>query len=71
MLGIGVYNRAYKERAAELETPYLDLFSAFLDNADWDRSLRDSDGLHPDAKGYDLMAEQVTAWPGWRGLFDA
>lgn len=67
---IGTYNRAYKEKAAELEFPYLDLFSLFGNNPVWVDSLNASDGLHPNAKGYDLMAETIGAWPGWRALFD-
>ena len=67
---IGVYNRAYKERAAELEIPYLDLFSAFGDNADWLSSLRNSDGLHPNAQGYELMVALICDWDGWRALFE-
>ena len=67
---IGVYNRAYKEKAAELDIPYLDLFTAFSDDLVWAESLNASDGLHPNAKGYDLMAETIAAWSGWRDLFD-
>lgn len=67
---IDVYNRAYKDRASELEVPYLDLFSALLDDAAWQESLRASDGLHPNAQGYDIMTGSIGAWSGWRGLFD-
>ena len=67
---IDVYNRAYKEKAAELDIPYLDLFTAFSENSVWAESLNASDGLHPNAKGYDLMAETIGAWSGWRNLFD-
>jgi acyl-CoA thioesterase-1 len=67
---IDVYNRAYKEKAAELDIPYLDLFTAFSENSVWAESLNASDGLHPNASGYDLMAETIGAWSGWRNLFD-
>jgi lysophospholipase L1-like esterase len=68
---IDVYNRAYREKAAELEIPYLDLLSALIDDPAWDKSLRESDGLHPNAAGYDLMAALITDWTGWRALFDS
>lgn len=67
---IGLYSAAYAEKAVELGVPYLDLFTAYRDDAVWAQSLRESDGLHPNAKGYDLMAETIGAWSGWRGLFD-
>ena len=67
---IEVYNRAYKEGSAELGIPYLELFAALLDNSAWQEPLRESDGLHPNAKGYDLMADLIVGWLGWRALFD-
>jgi len=67
---IDVYNKAYQENAAELEVPYLDLFTAYREDPVWDKSLHESDGLHPNAMGYDLMAETIGAWSGWRALFD-
>lgn len=67
---IEVYSRAYADRAAELEVPYLDLFTPLGADAGWEASLRASDGLHPNAAGYDIMAERIGAWPAWRGLFD-
>lgn len=68
---INLYSRAYKDRAAELDIPYLDLFAALIDDPVWDKSLRDSDGLHPNAEGYDLMAALIADWDGWRALFDS
>lgn len=67
---IEVYSRAYSEKALEMEIPYLDLYSALKDDADWDAALRASDGLHPNAAGYDIMADLICDWPGWRALFD-
>ena len=67
---IELYNSSYKEKAAELQVPYLDLFAAYEDHSGWAASLNASDGLHPNAKGYDLMASTIGAWSGWRALFD-
>jgi acyl-CoA thioesterase-1 len=66
---IEVYSRAYKERASELEVPYLDLFTSLRENPEWGMALRNSDGLHPNAAGYDIMATEIDVWEGWRALF--
>jgi len=67
---IGEYNRAYVEMAAALGVPYLDLFTPLSVDPAWDAALRKSDGLHPNAQGYELMAARIADWAGWRGLFD-
>lgn len=67
---IDVYNRAYADRAAELEVPYLDLFTPLGVDAAWEASLRASDGLHPNAAGYEIMAGAIGAWSAWRSLLD-
>ncbi len=67
---IEVYSRAYNEKAREMDIPYLDLYAALKDDAGWDKALRDSDGLHPNAAGYDIMSDLICDWSGWRGLFD-
>jgi lysophospholipase L1-like esterase len=67
---IDEYNRAYAARAAELDVPYLDLHAPLGADPRWARSLRQSDGLHPTAAGYELMAARVCDWDGWRALFD-
>ncbi len=67
---IEVYNRAYKDRAAELDVPYLDLFTPLGTDPSWETALRNSDGLHPNAAGYDIMAAHIDNWQGWRALFE-
>lgn len=67
---IDVYNQAYAEKAAELGVPYLDLFTQFSTDPVWDAALRRSDGLHPNSKGYEMMAARIGGWAGWRRLFD-
>lgn len=67
---IDEYNRAYAAKAADLDVPYLDLYTALAADPKWAESLRNSDGLHPNAAGYELMAAQVCDWTGWRALFD-
>jgi len=67
---INDYNRAYAARAAAMGVPYLDLFTPLATNPEWTESLRQSDGLHPTAAGYELMTAHVCGWAGWRALFD-
>ena len=64
------YGRAYTAKADEIDVPYLDLYGALADDPDWDASLRASDGLHPNADGYVMMAARITAWDAWRAWFD-
>jgi acyl-CoA thioesterase I len=67
---IDTYNHAYMAKAAELGTPYLDLFTPLGADPAWAEALRESDGLHPNSEGYILMADRITGWAGWRSLFD-
>jgi lysophospholipase L1-like esterase len=67
---IETYSQAYAKQAAELGVPYLDLYSNLAGNPDWEASLRASDGLHPNADGYVMMAAHITAWNAWRAWFD-
>ncbi len=64
------YNRAYVAKAADLGVPYLDLFTPLSADPAWEAALRKSDGLHPNAQGYEMMAARIGDWTGWRGLFD-
>ena len=64
------YGKAYAAMAAEIGVPYLDLYGNLADDLDWEASLRASDGLHPNADGYVMMAARVTAWDAWRDWFD-
>lgn len=67
---IDAYNQAYAEKAAGLGVPYLDLFTPFSTDPAWAAALRRSDGLHPNSKGYEMMAARIGGWAGWRRLFD-
>ena len=64
------YSNAYAEQAASLGVPYLDLYADLAGDPDWDASLRASDGLHPNADGYVMMAARITSWDAWRAWFD-
>ena len=68
---IATYSNAFAVKAEEIGVPYLDLYSDLAGDPDWDASLRASDGLHPNADGYVMMAARVTAWNAWRNWFDS
>ncbi len=68
---IAELSAAYAGLAAELEVPYLDLYAPLAGDPRWAASLAASDGVHPEAEGYALMAEQVLAWEPWRRWFEA
>lgn len=65
---IARYSAAYAAKAAAMGVPYLDLFTPLSTDAAWAASLRATDGLHPNAAGYVLMAEMIDAWRGWQKL---
>ena len=68
---IETYNNAFAKKASEIGVPYLDLYNDLAGDPDWDASLRASDGLHPNADGYVMMAARGTAWDAWRNWFDS
>lgn len=55
----------YAERAQALGVPYLPVARLLLDSALWRADVAASDGCHPGAAGYQLVADQVLAWPAW------
>ena len=65
------YNQAYARAAKDIAVPYLDLFTPLVDDNRWQAALCASDGLHPNAAGYAILATMVSVWNGWRRLFDA
>lgn len=67
---IAGYSEAYRDAAAALDVPYLDLFSALKEQSSWYALLKRTDGLHPDAEGYRRMTRLIESWPAWRQLLD-
>ena len=57
--------RLYEDCAAQLKVPYLALAKVVGGDARWQNDVAASDGCHPGAAGYDLIASQVQAWPAW------
>jgi len=67
---IAEYNAAYAKLAAEKGVAYLDLYAALKDDEAFQESLKASDGLHPSAAGYEIMAAKIGAFQGWRQLLE-
>lgn len=65
---VAAYNAGYAGLAADLGVPYLDLLAPLSGNAAFLDSLKASDGLHPTAAGYEIMAAAIGAWDGWREI---
>ncbi|MFP4639427.1 MAG: GDSL-type esterase/lipase family protein [Guyparkeria sp.] len=58
-------SEAFGDLASALGTPYVDLFTPLVAAADYRRTLRDGDGAHPGAAGYERMARIVSSSPAW------
>lgn len=54
-------NAWMKDYAAQVGAVYADYFSAFVDQRGWLKDGYSTDGLHPNAEGYKLMAPIVAA----------
>ena len=64
------YNARYREMAAELGVPFLDLHTPLLASSDWEQLTQAGDGSNPAAEGYAKLAAMIAAWPAWRAWFD-
>ncbi|MDP6173085.1 MAG: GDSL-type esterase/lipase family protein [Rhodospirillales bacterium] len=64
------YNEALSETAAINDVPYLDIMDVLAKDERWEASLRTTDGLHPNAAGYGLIAGLVGVWSEWREWID-
>ncbi|OKH88750.1 GDSL-type esterase/lipase family protein [Thalassospira sp. TSL5-1] len=62
-------NQLFAETAKGLDIPYLDGFEQTLRDDTWQRALRRGDGYHPDTAGYDMLADMIWQWQGWKVAF--
>jgi lysophospholipase L1-like esterase len=54
-------NAWLKDYAARVNATYVDYFSAMVDDQGWLKDALSADGLHPNAEGYRIMTDVVTA----------
>ncbi|MDW3205751.1 MAG: GDSL-type esterase/lipase family protein [Alphaproteobacteria bacterium] len=62
-------NLAYRETAADLGVPYVDLHDMLAEDSDWDAGMDAGDGVHPDDAGHQRIARIVADSPAWRAWF--
>jgi lysophospholipase L1-like esterase len=55
----------YAERARALGVHYLPVAGQLMGSSLWRDDVAASDGCHPGAAGYQLVADMVCAWPAW------
>ena len=65
---IGRLDAMFRSVCAAAATAYVPVFAALLDDPDWMREVRDGDGAHPAAPGYEALADLV--WPFWNAWID-
>lgn len=51
---------------AELNIPYLDIFTPLQSSAVWGREVAANDGAHPRGAGYAELAHLVQTWQAWQ-----
>lgn len=60
----------FQNVAAELDVPYLDIFTPLSAHSDWPKYYNKGDGVHPTRDGYAIMADHIIGWDAWRKWFD-
>lgn len=55
----------------ELNIPYLDVFNLLLNSSIWMTEVEAGDGAHPDAAGYEELAQLVQTWSAWSDWFNS
>lgn len=68
---IAAVSEVLGNEAAALGIPYLDLIACLGRHASWNDALRETDGIHPPARGYDAIAAAIADWQAWADLFEA
>lgn len=67
---IGDLSEALAALCADLDTPYLDIFSRLVRSDRWMTEVASVDGAHPGAGGYAELAEIVADWAAWQRWFE-
>jgi lysophospholipase L1-like esterase len=66
--------RRLSERLARVcdgvPVPYLSPWWPQVDVTAWHQEAAEGDGIHPNRRGYALLADLVDAWPAWRRWFE-
>lgn len=63
---IAAGNALYQDKCRDMDVPFFNLYEALKDSPGYRRALREGDGLHPTGHGYQLCAEAIGQWTGWK-----
>ena len=55
----------------QLNVPYLNVFPELIESDIWMNEVKQYDGAHPRAAGYQVFAEIVQNWQGWLNWLDS
>jgi len=66
---VKVLSEHFSTLCQELTIPYLDVFSPLLNSPVWMAEVKAGDGSHPNAAGYEELAQLVQSWSAWSNWF--
>ncbi|HHL32515.1 MAG TPA: lipase, partial [Oceanospirillales bacterium] len=64
-LRIESLNQALINKAQTLEVPFIDLFSALINDKKYKKQIIDNDGAHPRGDGYEKLANIISSSTDW------
>jgi lysophospholipase L1-like esterase len=67
---VKVLSEHFSTLCQELTIPYLDVFTPLLNSSVWMSEVEAGDGAHPDAAGYEELAQLVQSWSAWSNCFN-
>ena len=62
---IGALSEAFREEAAMLTVPFVDLFPVLVDDEVYRKEIACTDGAHPGSTGYRRIADVIGSSPQW------
>ncbi len=65
---ISELSKEFSKVCNQLNVPYLDIFSELIKSNIWMDEVKNYDGAHPRAAGYQVFAQIVQNWQGWLNL---
>ena len=68
---VKVLSESLSTLCQELAIPYLDVFTPLLNSSVWMAEVAAGDGAHPNASGYEELAQLVQSWFAWSNCFNS
>ena len=66
---VKILSEHFSTLCQKLAIPYLDVFTPLLNSPVWMTEVETGDGSHPDAAGYEELAQIVQSWSAWSNWF--